>query len=102
MYRTYRVEQPRQDVGHVAAQEAVFPQQLLLLLRDLGQGVPLLNISEQGYFCAGGLHLRIVTGIDQELLYITYLLRILRIESDKKFCIFLNLFTIRKYNRMSS
>ena len=54
MFRTYRVEQPRQDVGHVAAQEAVFPQQLLLLLRDLGQRVALLDVTQQRELGAAG------------------------------------------------
>ena len=54
MYRTYRVEQPRQDVGHVAAQEAILPQQLLLLLRDLGQRVALLDVSQQRELGAAG------------------------------------------------
>ena len=58
MYRTYRVEQPRQDVGHVAAQEAVFPQQLLLLLRDLGQRVALLDVTQQRELGAAGSGLR--------------------------------------------
>ena len=54
MYRTYRVEQTGQDVGHVAAQEAIFPQQLLLLLRDLGQRVALLDVSQQRELGAAG------------------------------------------------
>ena len=58
MYRTYRVEQPRQDVGHVAAQEAILPQQLLLLLRDLGQRVALLDVSQQRELGAAGGGLR--------------------------------------------